>query len=287
MQRQQVVHRLLNRVYQIIQEAVFPPKCLVCEAFYRIPLHYRGGISDDAGPDESAGPSSVQVQAAISLATCLCPDCLAELATVESPLCICCGLPFNSRQDQDHYCGACLDSGQEFGIARAPLVYDRIVTKLIHCFKYKGKIQLARPLGELLLTAFTRFWDINTIDMILPVPLHSSRLRRRGFNQASLLIRYWYRIADRHFCDLSHIRIADDLLIRTVPTAPQSALGRVQRRRNIQSAFGLGGKEQIGGKKILLIDDVYTTGATVSECSRLLLNGGARQVDVLTLARAV
>lgn len=282
-----MVPRLLNRVYQIIQEAVFPPKCLVCEAFYRIPLHYRGGISDDAGPDESAGPSSVQAQAAISLATCLCPDCLAELATVESPLCICCGLPFNSRQDQDHYCGACLGSGQEFGIARAPLVYDRIATALIHCFKYKGKIQLARPLGELLLMTFVRFWDIKDIDMILPVPLHPGRLRQRGFNQASLLIQNWQRIARRPFCDLSHVRLEDDLLIRNKHTEPQSALGRAQRAQNIKNAFGLNGEKKIRGESILLIDDVYTTGATVNECGRLLLSSGARQVDVLTLARAV
>jgi ComF family protein len=158
---------------------------------------------------------------------------------------------------------------------------------VIHCFKYKGKIQLARPLGELLLTAFTRFWDIDSIDIILPVPLHASRLRQRGFNQAGLLLRNWYEISDRRFCNLSHIQIADGILIRTTATAPQSALGRAQRSRNIKNAFGLDGQEKIRGKKILLVDDVYTTGATVNECGRLLLNSGARGVDVLTLARAV
>ncbi len=282
-----MLYRLLNRLYQIIQEAVFPPKCLVCEAFYRIPERSTSGISDDSSRDGAVRPASFQEQAVLSLATCLCPNCLTELKTVESPLCICCGLPFSSRQDQDHYCGACLASGREFGIARAPLVYDRIITEVIHCFKYRGKIQLARPLGELLLTAFARFWDINSVDLILPVPLHSSRLRRRGFNQAGLLIRNWYKIAHRHFGDLSHIRIADDILIRTMATAPQSALGRAQRSQNIKNAFGLDGEEKIRGKKILLIDDVYTTGATVNECGRLLLKSGAQGVDVLTLARAV
>ena len=282
-----MLHSLLNRLYQIIQDAVFPPKCLVCEAFYRIPERNAHGISNNSSLDEPVWPPSVHQQATISLITCLCPDCLAKLTTVESPLCTCCGLPFNNRQDQDHYCGDCLEFGQEFGIARAPLVYDRIVTAVIHCFKYKGKIQLARPLGELLLTAFIRFWDPDSIDMIMPVPLHSSRLRQRGFNQASLLIRNWYRIADRISYDLSSIRIEGDILIRTSPTVPQSALGRDQRSRNIKNAFGLHREKKIKGKKILLIDDVYTTGATVSECGRLLLNRGAEQVDVLTLARAV
>ena len=282
-----MVSLLLKRFYETIQQAVFPPKCLVCEAFYWIPEPNRSEISDNPDTDEAAWPASIREQAEISLATCLCPDCLAMLTTVESPLCSCCGLPFSSRQDQDHYCGACLVSGQEFGIARAALVYDSVITKIIHCFKYKGKIQLAQPLGELLLTAFNRFWDMNSIDMIVPVPLHSSRLRQRGFNQASLLVRNWHRLADHHCWDISRIRIDDDLLIRTMPTGPQSALGRSQRTRNIKNAFELGCEEKITGKKILLIDDVYTTGATVSECGRLLLNSGAQKVDVLTLARAV
>ena len=123
--------------------------------------------------------------------------------------------------------------------------------------------------------------------MILPVPLHPSRLRQRGFNQASLLIRSWSRIAHRPLCDLSHNRLEDDLLIRTKHTEPQSALGRAQRTLNIKNAFGLNGEKKVQGASILLIDDVYTTGATVNECGRLLLRSGARQVDVLTLARAV
>ena len=282
-----MISGFLNKLYDIILEAVFPPKCLVCGTFYPMPEQRRREHRDKPDPADTAWPASIREQAEISLASRLCPNCLAELKTVESPLCICCGRPFNSRQDQDHYCGACLASGQEFGIARAPLVYDRIVTALIHCFKYQGKIQLARPLAELLLMTFVRFWDINDIDMILPVPLHPSRLRQRGFNQASLLMRSWQRIARRPLCDLSHIRLEDDLLIRTKHTEPQSALGRVHRTRNIKNAFGLNGEKTVKGESILLIDDVYTTGATVNECGRLLLSSGARQVDVLTLARAV
>jgi ComF family protein len=286
-QGQQVLDNLLDRFCQIILAAVFPPKCLVCGILYRIPEQSRQGRQNESAPADTAWPASIRYQAEISLASCLCPDCLAELSTVESPLCICCGQPFNSRHDRDHYCGTCLSFGQEFGIARAPLVYDRIVTALIHCFKYKGKIQLARPLGELLLMTFVHFWDINDINMILPVPLHPSRLRQRGFNQASLLIRNWQQIAQRHFYDLSHIRLEDDLLIRTTQTEPQSVLGRAQRRQNIKNAFDLNGAMKIKGESILLIDDVYTTGATVNECVRLLLSSGAQHVDVLTLARAV
>ncbi len=282
-----MISHLLNRLNQIIQEAVFPPKCLVCATFFRIPDQSRKGSSAGSGPDGHARSLLVQDQVEISLATYLCPNCLSEVVRVESPLCICCGIPFKSRQGEDHYCGACTVSRKKFGIARAPLVYDRIITEVIHCFKYRGKIQLARPLGELLLTAFMSFWDKDSIDIILPVPLHSSRFRRRGFNQADLLIRNWPEMAARRFCDFSPIRIERDLLTRKFPTAPQTALGRAQRAVNIKNAFDLNREEAIVDKRVLLIDDVYTTGATVNECGRLLLSRGVHQVDVLTLARAV
>jgi ComF family protein len=123
--------------------------------------------------------------------------------------------------------------------------------------------------------------------MVLPVPLHPGRLRQRGFNQAYLLIWSWPHLAARYGNDLALIRIERDLLIRTKPTAPQSALGRDQRADNIKDAFDLKRHDAVAGKKILLIDDVYTTGATANECGRLLLDRGAQKVDVLTLARAV
>ena len=130
-----MISGILHKLYDTIQQAVFPPKCLACETFYWIPERSRCWISGNPDPDAAVRPTSVRDQAEITLATCLCPDCLAGLNAVESPLCSCCGLPFSSRQDQDHYCGDCLESGQEFGIARAPLVYDSVITNVIHCFK--------------------------------------------------------------------------------------------------------------------------------------------------------
>ena len=282
-----MISHLLNTLNRIVQEAVFPPKCLVCDAFFQILDENRKGYSVKKVTDGQARYPSFQTQAEISLAGCLCSQCLAALIPVESPLCTGCGIPFVSRQGEDHFCGACLASGNHFGIARAALVYNEITTEVIHSFKYRGKIQLADPFGELLLTAFMFFWDIGSVDIVLPVPLHSGRLRQRGFNQAYLMIRNWPRLAARHGNDLPSIRIERDLLIRTRPTAPQTALGRDQRAENIKDAFELTDQEAIYGKNILLIDDVYTTGATVNECGRLLLKRGARKVDVLTLARAV
>jgi len=275
-----------SRFCQILQEAVFPPKCLACAAFYRIADHSPGRRS--AGSNPSVG-STASIQAGMdeSLAAVLCPDCLGQLINVESPLCLCCGLPFKSRQGPDHHCGQCLDTGHKFGQARAALVYEPVITKLIHCFKYLGKTQLTGPFGELLLTTFINLWDRDNIDIILPVPLHPGRFRRRGFNQAYLLSRNWPDLAVRRSFDMSPIRIERDVLVRKTATAPQTALSRDQRAVNIKNAFDLNPDKTIVDERILLIDDVYTTGATANECAGLLIKGGAQRVDVLTLARAV
>ncbi len=274
--------QIVKKLYKIVIETIFPPKCLVCRSFIKPPEDGYNGFSE--GTDLSL---TVQIQIERLLPEFLCCTCIGELVAVESPLCSCCGLPFESRHGLDHRCGDCNASPKKFRIARAPLVYEQVFTEVIHCYKYKGKIQLARPLGELLLTAFRLFWDKDSIDVVVPVPLHLNRLRKRGFNQAYLLIRNWQTVAGQLPLDLSNLLIEPDVLIRTVPTTPQSGLGRRQRAANIKNAFELVDEAKIIDKRILLVDDVYTTGATVDECARLLLSNGAAHVDVLSLARAV
>ena len=103
--------------------------------------------------------SKLQNQLDGLLSLYLCSVCIRGLLMVESPICVCCGLPFKSRQGGDHQCSDCIASPKKFRIARAPLVYEQILTTVIHCFKYKGKVQLAKPLAELLLAAFRLFWE--------------------------------------------------------------------------------------------------------------------------------
>jgi ComF family protein len=273
---------ILKKIYKILYETVFPPKCLVCRSFIKPPEGDYNGFSGEA-----VLSLTVQIQVERLLSQYLCRHCIGGLVAVESPLCSCCGLPFESRHGLDHRCGDCSASPKKFRIARAPLVYEQIFTEVIHCYKYKGKIQLARPLGELLVTAFRLFWDKDSIDVVVPVPLHLKRLRKRGFNQAYLLIRNWQTMAGQVAFDLSDLQIERDVLVRTFPTAPQTGLGRRQRAANIKDAFELVDEAKIIDKRILLVDDVYTTGATVDECARLLLHHGAAHVDVLSLARAV
>ncbi len=159
--------------------------------------------------------------------------------------------------------------------------------RVIQRFKYDGKLQLVRPLAELLLTSYRMYWEEDRVDMIVPVPLHLSRFRSRGFNQSHLLVSCWKKIAGDGANSSNGYRIERELLIRRRATQPQTLLGREQRAANIKNAVALRNASKILNKHILLIDDVYTTGATVNECARVLVNGGAGQVDVLTLARAV
>jgi ComF family protein len=273
--------KTVNKLYKILTRTIFPPKCLVCKSFLKPPEDNNGF------PGAADLGSSLQIQVERLMSEYLCRDCIDGLTAVESPLCSCCGIPFESRHGLDHHCGECSTSPKNFRMARAPLIYEQVFTEVIHSFKYKGKIQLARPLGELLLMAFGLFWDKDSIDVVVPVPLHIKRLRERGFNQALLLTRYWQTITGQLPFDPSDLRVENDVLVRSMPTAPQSGLGRKQRAANIKGAFGILEKAKIIDKRILLVDDVYTTGATADECARLLVHHGAANVDVLSLARAV
>ncbi len=215
----------------------------------------------------------------------LCSPCQNDFTPVVSPLCPHCGEPFATRSRLDHLCGRCMKKPPPYSKARAVGIYTGTLHALIHQFKYHGQISLAQPLGDLLYQAFVSLWEARAIDLVIPVPLHIKKWRHRGFNQTQLMIATWVKQfsndGEKGFV------IRDDVLTRFRWTAPQSGLNRKDRLRNIRGAFRIRYPEGVKNKTVLLVDDVYTTGATVIEISRVLLAGGARQVDVLTLSRAV
>jgi len=220
------------------------------------------------------------------MADFLCPECFRELVPVESPLCRVCGEMFVGREGEDHTCRRCIETPSYYERARAAGVYDTSLMRLIHSLKYREKIQLAKPLGMLLLGAFLRFWGTSdAVDMVVPVPLHRKRLKSRGFNQAWLLVRLWPVFARQLDINPGRVQIRKDVLARRRWTDPQTAMDRNRRMKNMADAFYVAKKTDIRGKRLLLIDDVLTTGATVNECAKVLVRSGARRVDVLTLAR--
>ncbi len=196
-------------------------------------------------------------------------------------------MPFESRSGEDHTCGACLKSPRRFDVARACGHYDQGLKELIHWFKYRHLPQLAQPLGALVAWGIETYFGDRRIDWIVPVPLHHKRMRARGFNQAYLLAQA-ARSAHPIWADgeLRPPAITTDALVRIRATIPQTGLKKEERRRNIRNAFTVPQPKTIRGKSLLLVDDVYTTGATVSECARVLKKSGADWVGVLSLARA-
>mgnify|MGYP001036238571 CR=1 FL=1 len=254
-----------------IGDVLFPCRCKHCGRLFA--RQAGAAAADDASVGSATRPLPVAWKALF------CAHCRSRWTAVASPLCSCCGLVFTSRRGPDHLCGRCLERPLGFGRARAVGIYDQTLRAAIHQLKFNGKTRLAQPLGELLYEAYGRFWPPAGIDMIAPVPLHGRRLRRRGFNQAYLLVRRWPLA--------SETELVRDLLVRTRDTAPQTGMSRQQRRRNINNAFVVKRRGQSSGRRVLLVDDVLTTGATADACARVLMQDGAAGVDVLTLARAV
>jgi len=149
------------------------------------------------------------------MASFLCPACSARYNPVTPPVCLKCGMMFKSREGENHVCGACIEAPMQYRIARASGVYNGTFRDLVHTFKYRGKTGLSKPFALLLLKTFFTFWGKHEIDLIVPVPLHIKRFRKRGFNQAFLLIRDWVTLADTMEVKIPCRKIEVDVLKRS------------------------------------------------------------------------
>jgi ComF family protein len=158
-------------------------------------------------------------------------------------------------------------------------VYTGCLLQAIHDFKYRRQPGLGRGLGRLITDNHCAGIDPEGFDVVIPVPLHVRRLRERGFNQSLLLAR---AVATARGIQVDFLSLR-----RERDTPPQTLMGRKERQANIRGAFAVVHRDRLRDREILLIDDVYTTGSTLAECARALLDGGAARVGVLTLARAI
>jgi len=208
----------------------------------------------------------------------VCRPCREAIPAIIRPYCPVCGVPFHGAGN-DHACGACLKEPPSFDAARAAIVHAGPGRNLIHAFKYNGKTHLRRPLGLLAVEQLTGFIAERGPDLVVPVPLHPRRLAERGYNQAvllgELLAREW------------HIPLLRRGMRRIRWTEPQISLTADQRRANVRGAFAVAGVSAVSGRRVLLVDDVFTTGSTVEECAKVLKRAGAAEVLVVTVSRAL
>jgi ComF family protein len=220
----------------------------------------------------------------VDASRCVCGECAAMVDPLPEPYCDVCGIPIAAEaSDGGGWCPECMVSPPHFIRARAITSYRSLdgeiqpIPSMIRRHKYGPNQSLSRALAEYLDGRIP--FAAEDYDLVIPVPLHSRRLRWRGFNQAALLAVAVARRLDK--------RVDFATLTRVVGTAPQTFQDRRQRRQNMRAAFAVKRPQAVANRRVLLVDDVMTTGATADECSRTLLRAGARRVDVFTLARAV
>ncbi len=208
-----------------------------------------------------------------------CPECLSKVPFVQSPLCSCCGRELPGSAVGDHLCGSCLRKPPVFAQARAVVRYEEPVSHLLHRLKYGADTATLPLLAQIAAPFAARISDEfqPDRDRVVPVPLFPKRLKKRGLNQSLLLSRIFFpTVGDA---------LLVDALIRIRDTVPQTTLDGAARRRNLRSAFVVQYPDQIRGRRIFLVDDVFTTGTTVTECGKALLAAGAVQIRVVTVAR--
>ncbi len=240
-----------------------------------------------AGPMRATGKRLLDIVLPLRCLSCgvivdsgaLCPACWSELDHISAPACSRCGLPFGHDEGSDAVCGGCLASPPAFDRARAALRYNDLAARLIVGFKHSDKLHhqgafvrwLERAAGP----------DLAAADLVCCVPLHRRRLWHRRFNQSALLANALAHHGGR--------TAAPELLVRRHATPSQAGLNRRQRIENLRGAMIVRPdmEDRVKDCRILLVDDVFTTGATVNACAKALRKAGAGHIGVVTLARVV
>lgn len=240
--------RQLNKLIQGSLDLLFPPRCLYCESYL------------DAEEKVSH----------------LCSSCLDDISTIKSPLCTRCGVGFSSGVGSDHLCGNCIQTQPPYQVARSVVFFTPVARYLLHRLKYHSDTTVVPAIQSII--GGPGQTSIVNVDLVLPVPLHINRLRQRGMNQSLILARLFF--------PKDHDSIQCGHLVRTRDTVPQTTLNGEKRRKNLRGAFRVEKPAALLDKSVCLVDDVLTTGTTVEECARTLVRAGAKDVKVLTFARA-
>ncbi len=213
---------------------------------------------------------------------CLCAPCREDIGFIRQPYCFQCGVPADLSYDYPHeefLCGDCRQNSFRFDRARSLGFFDTVLRTMIHAFKYRKQMGVLSEINFLLEKYFSEHPDFCQGFTVSPVPLHFNRMKERGFDQAFLIARQAARILK--------LPLEGGLLKRVKATRPQVNITRKERARNVKGAFEVSRPELVAGKNILLVDDVFTTGATVNEATKVLKKEGVGEVHVFTVGRVV
>lgn len=209
----------------------------------------------------------------------VCSECFNEITFISAPYCKCCGMPFErmSNANKNMLCPDCLKKTKKyFRYSRAAIKYETISKKMILAFKFMDKTENAKVFAKWLKIAGTDIFSEGA-DVLIPVPLHYKRLVTRRYNQSAILA--------KELSALISIPVDIKSLVKHKSTKPQVRFTSAGRRKNIKDAFSVKHPDNIKDKRVVLIDDVQTTGSTLNECAKVLLKSGAKSVDFLTIAR--
>jgi ComF family protein len=241
-----VLGSFIKNSFDMVSGMVVPPMCLICDAL----CEKTGGC---------------------------CPSCWKKIRFVSRPFCEITGSPFSTNLGEGAVSAAAISDPPPYERCRSAVIYDENVKRLVTGLKYSDRLDLAPWLAHWMVAAGREMFVDRPL--VVPVPLHSMRMFQRRFNQASELA--------RHVCFHTGLEFNPAVLVRSRKTSQQVGLSGPERERNVRGAFRVPGNKKIEltGRRVLLIDDVYTSGATVKAATRGLLRAGASGVDVLTFAR--
>ena len=209
----------------------------------------------------------------------VCGGCRAKARFIQEPFCQRCGRPYEGDITTRFECANCREMEWHFQSARSAVIARDPVLEVIHRYKYQRALWFEPFLADLLIRAAGPVLGQQKPSMIVPVPLHPTKQREREFNQAERLA--------RRLGAATQIPVNKRLLRRVVPTRTQTQLSRQERLANVRNAFAMRRGQRLNGERLVLVDDVFTTGATTSACARVLTAAGAGEVCVWTVARGV
>ena len=237
----------LKMLVRTLLDFIYPPHCVVCEAYI------------DGGTERV-----------------VCPACWGRVGVILSPQCGRCG---QITEKPTGICPACERRGHSFSRVRRAALFEGVVQDLIHLMKYQGKRSIARHLGAILADNLRDDSTVGQIDLLIPVPLHPSRERERGYNQSALIA--------RAVGGGLGLPVGERLLQRVRNTRTQTQLNALDRAVNVAGAFRVRNPESVVGRSLALIDDVMTTGATADACASALIAAGASEIALFVIASPV